>query len=297
MTAVATRAQIQLKNILFTTDFSPAAEAAIPYAAEITKRYGAHLFALHVRPPMVNPMLPPASWHSSLKAAKIETERQRNTLLDAFPGLRPLVLIEEGDIQPLLEAAVEEHKIDLIVLGTRGRSGLGKFFLGSVAEDIFRHAQCPVLTVGPHASEGPAQEGRVRKILYATDFGAESSAAAAYAASFARELQAHLTVMHVIAESKRDELVSPHDLATFTEEHLRNLVPKDMELWSEPQFLVEQGDPAEKILEVAAEKKASLIVIGAHPEHGFPGAATHLPMATAHKIVSQAACPVLTVRG
>lgn len=297
MRAVATRAQIQLKNILYTTDFSPAAEAAIPYAAEITKRYGARLFALHVRPPLVNPMLPPASWHSSLEAARIETERQRSALLDAFPGLRPLVLIEEGDIRPLLEAAVEEHKIDLIVLGTRGRSGLGKFFLGSIAEDIFRHSTCPVLTVGPHASEGPSQDGRVRKILYATDFGAQSSTAAAYAVSFARELQAHLTLMHVIAENRRDELVPPHELVTFTEEHLRNLVPKDMDLWSEPQFLVEQGDPAAKILQVAEERKASLIVIGAHAERGFPGASTHLPMATAHKIVSQAACQVLTVRG
>jgi nucleotide-binding universal stress UspA family protein len=296
MKAVATRSQIQLKNILFTTDFSPAAEAAIPYAAEIAKRYGARLFALHVRAPLVNPMLPPASWHSSLEAARIDTEKQRKTLLEAFPELQPEVLIQEGDIFSLLQSTVQDHNIDLIVLGTRGRSGIGKFFLGSIAEEIFRKSTCPVLTVGPHATEGPAQDGRVRKILYATDFGPETNTAAAYAVSFAQELQAHLTLMHVIAENKPGELISPHELVTFCEEHLRNLVPQDTELWSEAQYLVEQGDPAEKILQVAVEKKASLIVMGAHPERGFPGASTHLPMAIAHKVVSQATCPVLTVR-
>lgn len=108
MKAVATSASVQLKNILFATDFSPAAEAAIPYAAEIAKRYNARLFALHVRAPLVNPMLPPVSWHSSLESARIETERQRTTLLDAFPGLQPEILIQEGDIRPLIQSVVED---------------------------------------------------------------------------------------------------------------------------------------------------------------------------------------------
>ncbi len=65
----------------------------------------------------------------------------------------------------------------------------------------------------------------------------------------------------------------------------------------ESECIVEVGEAADKILQVAKEKKAAVIVLGVRPEAGFPGAATHLPIATAHKVVSQALCPVLTVRG
>ena len=69
-TATATRTRIELKNVLFATDLSDAASAAIPYAKEIAKRYEAHLFVLHVRPPVVNPMTPPQTWVNVEEAAK-----------------------------------------------------------------------------------------------------------------------------------------------------------------------------------------------------------------------------------
>ena len=78
---------------------------------------------------------------------------------------------------------------------------------------------------------------------------------------------------------------------------LRNLVPPDAELWCEPKCVVERGDSAEKILDVAGRTTADLIVLGVRKPGGVAGAATHLPIATAHKIVSHARCPVLTVRG
>jgi nucleotide-binding universal stress UspA family protein len=68
-------------------------------------------------------------------------------------------------------------------------------------------------------------------------------------------------------------------------------------LWREPHFVVEHGPIAETVLEVAKERKADLIVLGVHHPSGFPGAATHLPIAIAHKVVTHAECPVLTVRG
>jgi nucleotide-binding universal stress UspA family protein len=62
------------------------------------------------------------------------------------------------------------------------------------------------------------------------------------------------------------------------------------------EYVVKQGEAADMILEVAKERNVDLIVLGVHPEKGFPGASTHLPMATAHKVVSHANCPVLTIR-
>jgi nucleotide-binding universal stress UspA family protein len=297
MRTLEARTRIEVKNILFATDFSPAATGARPYAAELAKRLGAKLYALHVMAPIVNPMTEPATWAVIEKATKAEAEEQRETLLKSFPGIQPEVLIEEGDLWSILTATVDENKIDLIVLGTRGRSGVRKLFLGSTAEEIFRKAHCAVLTVGPFSPKEPPQRGEFREILYATDFSPESVAAVHYAISLAQEFQAHLTLLHVIPDAKPGDLVHPAELLTSSAKLLRDLVPSEAELWCEPRYEVEHGAVAEKILEVAEHMRADLIVLGVRRHGGFPGAATHLPIATAHKVVSHATCPVLTMRG
>jgi len=292
-----TNVKIDVKNVLFLTDFSVAAAAAIPYAAAIAKRFGSKLHALHVQTPVVNPMAEPATWAALEQSAARETNKQREALRQSFPGMHPEVIIEEGSLWLTLKSVVEKNKIDLIVLGTRGRLGLGKFFLGSVAEEIFRQAPCAVLTVGPSSQAEPPRDGKFTEILYATDFNPESVAAASYAVSLAQEFQAHLTLLHVIRDREVGDLLHPEDLVKSSTRLLRNLVSKEAELWCEPRFAVEQGSPAERILEVAKQRKADLIVLGVRRPSGLPGAATHLPIATAHKVVSHAECPVLTVRG
>jgi nucleotide-binding universal stress UspA family protein len=298
MKILDTKTRIQLTNILFLTDFSPSADAAIPYATDLAKRFGANLYVLHVQAPIITPVTHPATWAALQKAAEVERKMQRETLLKSFPDTQPKVLIQEGGFWSTLLSVVEQNKIDLIVLGTRGRSGVGKFLLGSVAEEIFRRAPCAVMTVGPHSAGESVRRRKISEIVYATNFSTESVAAASYAISLAQEFQAHLTLLHVIADEKADDLVThSRELVKSAEHLLRNLIPSEAELWCEPRFAVEQGSPAEKILEVANSKKADLIVLGVHRPRGFPGAATHLPIATAHKVVSNAPCPVLTVRG
>ncbi len=288
---------IQIKNILFTTDFSDAAKAAGPYAAALAKRYGAKLYALHVLSPIVNTLTLPENWRALEKIAEIEAQREKFALVHTFAGMHPEILINEGDLWPNIKTVIQEHDIDLIVMGTRGRSGIGKFLLGSAAEEIFRQAPCPVLTVGPHSPAVPKSSGEITRILLATDFGPESQAAATYAISLAQECQAYLTLLHVIDAPKTGDLVHPSELSSSSGRMLRNLVPPQAELWCVPDYVVEYGAPAEKILEIAAKRDAELIVLGVHKPSGFQGAATHLPMAVAHKVVSLAPCPVLTVRG
>ena len=115
--------------------------------------------------------------------------------------------------------------------------------------------------------------------------------------SLAQEFQAHLTLLHVIPEERPGDLILPGEQTESSERRLHELVPAEAELWCVPQFAVEEGPVAEKILEVAKKRNADLIVLGVHRPSGFPGAATHLPTAIAHKVVTQANCPVLTVRG
>ena len=102
--------RIQLKNILFTTDFSPAAAAALPYAGELAKHYGAKLYALHVRTPVINPMTPPAGWPALEKAAEAEERERRETLRNAIPGIEPTVLIEDGDFVDKREIRCRQEK-------------------------------------------------------------------------------------------------------------------------------------------------------------------------------------------
>jgi universal stress protein A len=143
----------------------------------------------------------------------------------------------------------------------------------------------------------PISKGEFTQILYATSFGAESAAVAAFAVSVAEEFQAKLTLLHVLEDAKAGDVVVPQDLMDSSKRRLADLVPAEAEVWCSADYCVERGNVADKILEVARARKADLIVMGVHSPTGVPGAATHLGIATAHKVVSQAHCPVLTVRG
>jgi nucleotide-binding universal stress UspA family protein len=292
MKAATAKTAVGFRNILFATDFSPAAARAVPYVKRIAKRYDADVVALYVRPPIVNPMMEPATWPVDIEGAKAQDKFCRKELLDTFAGIRTKVLIEEGSIDLCLKSAMEANHTDLVVIGTRGRTGAAKLLLGSVAEEIFRTVTCPVLTVGPHAS----MAGGIREILYATDFSPESAHAAAYAVSMAQEFQSRLILLHVIPKQKPGDLVSATDVTTSSEQLLRKMVSPEAAFWCKPEYFVLRGDPAEQIIEFAKLREPDLVVLGVRPESGVPGAATHLPIATAHKVVSHAPCPVLTVR-
>lgn len=296
MTATATSTRIELKNVLFATDLSDAASAAIPYAKELAKKYGAHLFVVHVRPPVVNPMMPPQTWANTGEAARAEAERQRIELTKQFAEADAEVLVEEGDVLAVMASTIRNRKIDLVVIGTRGRSGFKKFFLGSIAEEIFRQVTCPVLTVGPHAATKLAPDARPRRILYATDFNTEAQLVAAFAISLAQEFQASLTLCHAVPSPEAGELVNAAQLEQHYHTELEGLVPSEAQQWCKVEFVVKNGNAADTILEVARKRDVDLIILGVHPEKGFRGASTHLPIATAHKVVSHANCPVLTIR-
>jgi nucleotide-binding universal stress UspA family protein len=284
------------KNVLFLTDFSSPANKALPYAAEVSRRYGAKLYALHVLPSDSHAMTPPETWPTLLEGAMSEAKQHAHELLSHLEGLEAEVLVRSGDIWTAIEEVIDTCGIDLIVLGTHGRTGWGKVLLGSIAEMIFRKARCPVITVGPHCAADPKHSVKFHQIVFATNFSADSLFAAPYAVSLAQESQAKLTLLHVVEEPESG-LGNPDQLVPPELPMLSRVVPKEARLWCEPEFMIEEGTAANKILEIATQKKADLIILGVHPPHGPLHTDTHLPTTTAHKVVSQAPCPVLTVRG
>ena len=133
-------------------------------------------------------------------------------------------------------------------------------------------------------------------ILYATDFSPEAASALPYARSLAREFRASLILLHALGEPRAGEFVHPPELMQACFDLLRQLVPNREALPQVPEVLVERGSAPERILEVARRKRAQLIVLGVRRPLDFPGATEHLPAGTAHKVVAQAMCPVLTIR-
>jgi nucleotide-binding universal stress UspA family protein len=295
MRATDARLRVQLKNILFCTDFSPAADFAFAYAADLARHFVATLHTLYVRNPDEYIIVFPEGGSIPPGFTVAEAKNKLEKLLEPFADVDRDILVEEGDLWSVMKSVMDRKEIDLVVVGTRGRTGLKKLVLGSRAEEIFRHSASPVLTVGPRLSEHLPHAG-INEILYATDFSAGAAAAAPYAISLAQEYQAGLTLLHVIADPGTGDLVQPHELVESARTRLRELVPAEAQLWCEPRFEVEQGPAAETILDVAEMRKADLLVMGVHRRAGIPGSATHLPMAIAHKVVSGANCPVLTVR-
>jgi nucleotide-binding universal stress UspA family protein len=297
MKAATAKTAVGFQNILYATDFSTAAADAIPYVKRIATHYEAKLVALNVHTPTVNPMTPPETWRALEEAEKAVEQEHREVLQRTFEGIPTQVVIEEGSIEENLQAAIEKYHIDLLVIGTRGRTGLGKLLLGSVAEEILRSVACPVLTVGPYADQTRGTDGQVREILFATDFSSETQAAAGYAVSLAEEFQARLVFLHVVPPLKPNDLVMASDVVESSRALLQKLMPEEAMEWCRAEYFVEQGNPAEKILEVARFRESDMIVLGIKPEAGVPGAAIHLPISTVHKVVAHAGCPVLTIRG
>lgn len=296
MNTCAAKTRISLKNILYATDFSSVAEAAAPCAVELARRYGAKVFAVHVRAVQITGLVPPESWQIVREAAERQATEQAEHLQWLFRGVESEVTVIEGEVWKELESIIKEKNIDLIVMGTRGRQGLEKILLGSVAETILRRAPCPVMTVGPHASIDAERIAGVKRIVYATGFSPTSAAAAAYAVSLADENQAHLDVVHVIENQKAGELVHANELVTASLNRLRQIVTPEAALWCEPEFVVEQGDPAEQILSVARRRHADMIVLGIKSVEGNSAASAHLPWTVTHNVIAGASCPVLTVR-
>jgi len=295
-TATATT-RVSFRNILYATDFSPASEAALPYAKGIAQQYSGKVHALHVRFPATYPIVGPEAMPQIIEAAEEQAKLEAQQLHSMFEGIPHDVTIGEGDLWPTLNKVLRDEAMDLIVLGTHGRTGLGRVLMGSVAEEIFRKAACPVLTVGPHVSKEAERRLEMREILFATDFSPESQRALPYAVSMAQEHQARLTLMNVAIAPKTGDLVNPQHFSEITLRQLQKLVPREAGWWCEPRFVVEHGQAAEKILEVALAIGADLIVLGVRGAEGKMGVATHLANPTAHRIVTKARCPVMTVRG
>ena len=256
--------------ILVATDLSDL-DRLMPFAFQQATDTGARLILLHVLAsaagmaidPVGMPYYDPASALDS--AAKIlepwcGLARERNIACDA--------LVREGNAAQQIAAAVRQFQADRILLGTRSRSKLGKLLLGSVAEQVLRSVNLPVMTVGPEAHLPVESSDRQKVVLHATTLRETSRPSAALACQIAASQNAKLVLLHVlppIDEMEREGLPTGLDSAAMQE--LRALAAETgaSESCCVPRLKprVVHGNPSIEILAESAERHASLIVLGA----------------------------------
>jgi nucleotide-binding universal stress UspA family protein len=296
----ATLAPVVIRNVLFATDFSDAAAAALPFALAIARRERATLLLTHVlapEPKLEIPMdpLPAEQDLARLRAQRKMEKLQRSGILRDV-NYEPVMRI--GNVCDTLAELVAARSVDLIVVGTHGRGGVRKLVLGSCAEKIARAALCPVLSVGPQVAPGLLREGRFQHVLFATEFLSGSLHAWPYAVWLAERDCARLTLVHAV--HMPPSLPDPAASAPFHYEEAAAQARRRLQgllaatgANCEPEILVRAGGSADVVLDAAAERHSSIIVMGVHPSHS--GALTHLPWAVADSIIARAPCPVLSV--
>jgi len=208
--------------------------------------------------------------------------------------LKHRVWVQFGAASEMLHAVIQCEHIDLVVVGTHGRTGLRKLVLGSVAEEVFRQAPCPVLTIGPRCWKANSQGIGLKHVLFPTDFSVDSVRALPFAIAIAAEFNATLTVLSIV------EILSPEAsfdcprIVAVLEKHMREMVCTAAPMPPRTDFQVEFGDIVEHVVQSASRLETALIVCGLRPLDSYVDS---LPWMHAYKVVCNAGCPVLTLRG
>ena len=294
---LAVPAAVSLKRILIATDFSPASERALWHGLAIARRFGASVDIVHIVDSLGFRMTGADVVAQAVELAqrdlkKLEAGLVRSGPLDGIPH-RMLVEEESGEVWEALYRLLRENGIDLVVLGTHGRTGLKKLILGSVAEEVFRHSPCPVLTLGPCVAPELIVTDPPQNILFPTDLSSESLQALPLAIEAARKCGAELTLMHVLPAISGEAKGDRERVFGVIRSRLESLVPDDAELVRNPMCVVEEGYFPAVILNFVNAHQIDLIVLGLRSPEPY---VNRLVWQHAYDIVCQARSPVLTLR-
>ncbi len=299
---------MRIRRILYPTDFSATATQALKHALFLAEQFEAELHMLHaIILHESDPRDPDRHFP--------EPSEILNQLFEiADSELAEIVRKNEAKTFSLVEAKVrgysagevilrytDEHDIDLVVMGTHGRRGPARLFLGSVAEEVVRHAPCPVLTL--REEKAPKAIEAVEKILVPVDFSPYSQEALSYGKEVAALYGAGLQVLHTIEEPAYPYFYTPggtyspveqlEALREKAEEALDKMLSETPGPEVPAERFVATGRPASEIARFAEERGSDMVVIATH---GLTGLERLLVGSTAEQVVRLAHCPVFTVK-
>ncbi len=297
------------RNILFPTDFTPRARAALKYAAAFAHSGGGRVVLFSVQSAQVplnlftlpEPVLeePENGWLLQLRT------EVRDLLADPlFAGLEVEPVIVAGEPAPEIARAVREYEIDLVTVVTHGRKGLTRALWGSTAEEIIAEAPCPVLTIRPAQHDfveyrGSRSQVRLNRVLLATNFRPSSSAATQVATQLASQTGAELHAVYAIGDYfEQVSVMFPEGgltaltrLRSYVQERMAQLARED---GARAITHIAEGRPYAEIVRLAAEKDVDLIVIGTNVHASLLGG-TPVLGSEIERVVRNSPCPVLCV--
>jgi nucleotide-binding universal stress UspA family protein len=294
---------IRIAHVLCPVDFSEISQHALDHAAAIARWYEARLTLLYVFANLPTMDLPPLVLDDADRERLMSDLRR---IAAVVPRDVPVEfsIQEAGYVHEEILAQVGATHADLLVIGTHGRSGFQRLFLGSVTEKVIRKATCPTLVVPPRAPDVPGGSPiQFRRILCAVDFSDSSLNALAYAINMAEEADAQLTVLHVVEFPPvlvGEPAVPVPDLSRVREatvadarRKLHGLIPEQARTYCTVDTAVVEGRAYREILRYAIERQSDLIVMGVHGR----GALDLLVFgSTTHHVIRGSACAVLIVR-
>ena len=276
-----------IKRILIPTDLSDFAGLAISFGAFFHRRLGSALTLLYANEMLVpfGPELPMGyPIENAPEARREEMDLLRQQAKKFAPGVDvETVVLTETPSRAIITTA-DKMNADLIVMGTHGRSGLERAFLGSVAERVLRLTDRPVLTVAPPLFP-KGKEAAVRSVLCPVNFTPIAGAALNYAAKITDAFHAELVMLYVNDGTRPPVLDrAGAELAAWIAPAVRERIRY--------REVVTHGDAAARVLEIAEEVDSDLIVVGA--QHRLFSDSTVIGTTT-ERITRFARRPVLTV--
>ncbi|HSK45395.1 MAG TPA: universal stress protein [Candidatus Binatia bacterium] len=278
---------VSFKNILFLTDFGPASSGALAYALAFARHFKARFYPAHVMKTVSAASGTPAASMQDLEGQK----HSQLSRLAEFNGLHFQPLLSRCDFETALSHWIAEHGIDLVVAGTHGRRGAQRLLLGSTCELVLENAPCPVLTVGPNVDVPRLFSLTLQNILLPTDLGAQSKHVLGYALALAQEQCARLMMLHVLPEESRN-YPDRSRVLSFALKEMEEMLPAQAERGCKPEFAVDAGSTAERIVMHAQSEHADLIVMG-RASHEHPGLRGGFGIT--QKVICAAPGPVLSV--
>jgi nucleotide-binding universal stress UspA family protein len=294
MPVIGDQIGLSVDRVVLATDFSPVSERATDYAEAIAKRFSSTLTVANV----VDLSVATRSEKAVVGLPIDELHRSSGDNLERLlskltaEGVRVIAQsLEAHNPAAAIVGLSEQVRADLIVAGTHSRHGLSKAILGSCSEGIIRHATCPVLTVGPLCKPAPKDRLLFSTILFATDFHSDTAEKAAVALACAREGIAKIYLCHVLNRPAED-FSETLELQLKFEGELQKLVPRYVYDYCSPENVVEIGEAAPRLLDLAKRVGADLIVLGAKRKSTW---FANLNEGVVGRVLRQAECPVMTI--
>ena len=274
------------RNILFPTDFSTNAQAALKYAAAFARHGGGRVLLFSVQ--------------DAKAAADLQSQLNELRADPLLLGVDTEPVFVEGEPADQIAQGAIDHDVDLITVVMRGRNRLSRAFGSSIAEEIVAESPCAVLAVRPPQRDFIADqlEIRLKRVLLATNFRPSSVAATQLATQIANQLGAELHAVYVIGDYfEQISVMFPEGgIAALT--RLRSYVQERM-----AQFVrtsggavshIAEGRPYQEIVKLAATIDADLIVIGT-AVHGSLFGNSQVLGSEIERVIRNAPCPVLCV--